>query len=212
MGMKLILFTFFVVVVLSEVYGLEEDVENAPSQSGWRRPGGWGRPGGRGRPGGWRRPGGWGRIGGKTTPPFRQRDPPPMFPKCKEFMNAVYEKLRETRKPFACRNAADKDECMYQALLKARMAVTVKPSKECLDQMQQFMEGVPTTTTTEAEVTTTTEAELTTTTEAKITTTTEAELTTTTEAEITTTTEAELTTTTEVTTTTEEEKPQPDGF
>ncbi|GFQ65357.1 u14-Nephitoxin-Nsp1a_1 [Trichonephila clavata] len=137
MEMKLMLFTFCVVVAFSEVYGRFDDSENGPGR------------GGRGRPGGRMPP-----------PPFRQRGPPPMFPKCKEFMNAVHEKMRETGcGPFACRNAADKDDCMYQELLKARMAVTVKPTEECLDQMQEFMEGVPITTTTEAEVTTTTKEE-----------------------------------------------------
>ncbi|PRD29297.1 UNVERIFIED_CONTAM: hypothetical protein NCL1_29806 [Trichonephila clavipes] len=142
MAMKLTLFTFCVVLAFSEVYGRFDDSENGPGR------------------------GGWGRPGGRMPPPFRQRGPPPMFPKCKEFMNAVHEKMRETGcGPFACRNAEDKEDCMYQELLKARMAVTIKPTEECLDQMQQFMEGVPATTTTEAEVTTTT----------KVTTTTEAE-------------------------------------
>ncbi|CAL1301771.1 unnamed protein product [Larinioides sclopetarius] len=116
--MKVILLALAVVLLVSEVHGFF---------------GGFG--GGRGNGG----PGGWGR-----PPP-----PPPghhnLFPKCKDFMEEVHDKLRETGTGHgSCRNAQDRDDCKFQEMMKARMAVTSQPSKECLEQVESFMTGTST--------------------------------------------------------------------
>ncbi|GFU42002.1 u14-Nephitoxin-Nsp1b_1 [Nephila pilipes] len=121
MAMKLILFTFFAIFALSEVSGFFNDRENGPR---------------RGRFGGWGGHGGW--------RPYRLRSSPMLFPKCKEIMNAVQEKMKENGCGlFSCRNAADMDECMYQERLKARNQLDLEPTDDCVQQMVDFLLGVP---------------------------------------------------------------------
>ncbi|XP_035227770.1 uncharacterized protein LOC118199974 [Stegodyphus dumicola] len=86
--------------------------------------------------------GGRGNLGGFGR--FRG-PPPPMFPKCKEFEQAVNEKMEEKRMsgeigPSNCRSG-NMEECRFNDLLKARQEVTVEPTEECLDQVNQYMKG-----------------------------------------------------------------------
>ncbi|GBN96075.1 hypothetical protein AVEN_204129-1 [Araneus ventricosus] len=119
--MKRILLALAVVLLVSEVHGFFGDF--------------WGgRENGRG---------GWG-----MPPPFGR---PPrgglhnLFPKCKDFVKEIHDKLRETGcGPGACRNAQDQDDCKFQELMKARMAVKSEPTKECWNQVENFMNGTPT--------------------------------------------------------------------
>ncbi|KAF8769857.1 uncharacterized protein LOC129988874 [Argiope bruennichi] len=117
--MKLILVALAVVLLVSEVHGFFSDFM-----------------GGRGNGG----QGGWG------PPPFRppRGGPHNMFPKCKDFMKEVHDKLRENGSgPRSCRNAQDYDDCKWQELMNARKNVNSKPSKECMDQVHKFMNGTP---------------------------------------------------------------------
>ncbi|GFQ65355.1 uncharacterized protein TNCT_172641 [Trichonephila clavata] len=88
-----------------------------------------------------------GRIGGVAYDgtgyyPFRVTQLPVYFPKCKEFMKALEEKMTEYgSRPYNCLGTKDRDECNFEQLMKARMTVTSKPSQECIDQVQQFLIG-----------------------------------------------------------------------
>ncbi|GFU42000.1 uncharacterized protein NPIL_384361 [Nephila pilipes] len=110
--MKLVLFGFVSVILITEGYGF------------------LGRLGG-------------GGYDGKGYYPFEATQFPIYFPKCKEFMKAIDRKLTENGSgPFNCMEANDRDDCNFQQLMRARMDVTSGPCQKCIDQVQQFLNGV----------------------------------------------------------------------
>ncbi|GFQ65358.1 spider venom protein NPTX_A12 [Trichonephila clavata] len=127
--MKLLFLAFAVIFLASEAYGFFGNFGEGPK-------------GGRGGPGGMMPP-----------PPFGHRcRPPAMLPKCEEFMKKVHDKLKENGSgPFSCRDAENRNECKFNELMKARLAIPEKPSSECLEQVYEFLEGVSETTTTSTE-------------------------------------------------------------
>ncbi|KAG8188082.1 hypothetical protein JTE90_014320 [Oedothorax gibbosus] len=166
--MKMLLTFFALVLLVANAYGHhggdhDGSTENPPGPL-FFGPGGFG-----GGPDGFRggRGGGFGGGFGGGRFPFRPPPPPfggrnkNLFPKCKEFFDAVHQILRDQGPPLECFGVslAERDDCFYQRLLEARMQSTVEPTQNCTDQISEFLNAVGTTTTiSTTDVSTTTDA------------------------------------------------------
>ncbi|GIY06111.1 hypothetical protein CDAR_551721 [Caerostris darwini] len=101
-------------------------------------------------------PGGRG-PGGMMPPPFmHRRGPPCLFPECKEFMDAVHQKMRELGggEPWKRKPANNEDKCNFSEKMEARNKVTLEPTAKCLEQVKQFFTGSKVIATTEGTTTT----------------------------------------------------------
>uniref|UniRef100_A0A482ZHJ9 U26-Theriditoxin-Lha1b_1 n=1 Tax=Latrodectus hasselti TaxID=256736 RepID=A0A482ZHJ9_LATHA len=78
-------------------------------------------------------------------PPFRHGHPPLSFPECEDFFQKIHDKLHENERNNerqSCRGKS-KQECCYEKLVQARLEVQEQPTEACMNQVNDFLTGVP---------------------------------------------------------------------